>query len=91
VAQPSHDATPLYVVVDDKAGHKRTVVHPDPEATVTVAWQQWRIGLSDLSSAGVNLASVKKLTLGVGDRANPTPGAAGMLYFDEIGYGHPAK
>jgi hypothetical protein len=59
VAQPSNDATPLYVVVEDKTGHKKTVVHPDPEATVTVAWQPWRIGLSDLSSAGVNLAAVK--------------------------------
>ncbi len=45
--------------------------------------------LSDL--AGVNLAAVKKITLGVGDRANPQAGAAGMLYIDDIGFGHPVK
>jgi hypothetical protein len=90
VAQPSNAPAPLYVVVEDKSGHKKTVVHPDPQATVTVAWQQWRIGLSDLSSAGVNLAAVKKMSIGIGDRTNPPPGAAGMVYIDDIGVGRPA-
>ena len=90
VAQPSNGPAPLYVVVEDKAGHKKTVVHPDPGATATIAWQQWRIGLSDLSSAGVNLAAVKKMSIGIGDRTNPTPGAAGMVYIDDIGVGRPA-
>jgi hypothetical protein len=45
--------------------------------------------LSDL--AGVNVAAVKKLTVGAGDKANPKAGAAGMLYIDDIGFGHPAQ
>jgi hypothetical protein len=90
VAQPSNDPAPLYAVVEDKAGHRKMVVHPDPEATVVAAWQQWHIPLSDLASAGVNLGAVKKLTIGVGDKANPAPGAAGKLYLDDIGFGHPA-
>ena len=45
--------------------------------------------MSELSSAGVNMAAVKKLILGVGNRANPAPGAAGLLFIDDIGYGHP--
>jgi len=91
VAQPSNDPAPLYIVIEDKAGHQKTVVHPDPEATLAATWQQWRIPLSDLASGGVNLASVKKLTIGVGDRTNPTPGAAGKVYLDDIGVGHPGS
>jgi hypothetical protein len=60
-------------------------------------WTQWKIPLTDLS--GVNVAAVKKLTIGVGDPANPqAPDAqqpsglgAGMLYLDDIGFGHPAQ
>ncbi len=87
VTQWSNDGAPLYVTVEDKAGKKKTVVHPDPAATTASTWTQWRIALSDLT--GVNLAAVKKLTIGVGDRANPKAGGAGMLYFDDIAFGKP--
>jgi hypothetical protein len=73
--------------VEDKAGKKATVVNADPAATTVAAWTEWRIPLSDL--AGVNPAAVKKLTIGVGDKANPKAGAAGMLYIDDIGFGKP--
>jgi hypothetical protein len=32
----------------------------------------------------VNLAKVKKLYIGVGDRDNPSAGSAGRLYIDDI-------
>ena len=51
------------------------------------SWTQWQIALSDLT--GVNLAAVKKLTIGVGDRASPKAGGAGMLYLDDILFGKP--
>jgi len=88
-AMVSNDPASLYVTVEDKAGKKKTVAHPNASASATVAWTEWRIPLSDLT--GVNLAAVKKLTLGAGDPASPKPGAAGMLYIDDIGYGHPVK
>ncbi len=87
VAQKSNTPDPLYVTVEDKAGKKKTVVHPDPAAVTKNAWTQWRIALSDLT--GVNTAAVKKLTIGVGDRANPKAGGAGTLYLDDFGFGHP--
>jgi regulation of enolase protein 1 (concanavalin A-like superfamily) len=87
VSQWSNGAAPLYVTVEDKAGKTKTVAHPDPAATAVSAWTQWRIALSDLS--GVNLAAVKKLTIGAGDRANPKPTAGGMLYVDDIQFGTP--
>ena len=75
--------------MEDKAGKTKTVVNPNPSASASGAWTQWKIALSDLTS--VNLTAVKKITLGAGDKASPKAGAAGMLYFDDIGYGHPVK
>jgi regulation of enolase protein 1 (concanavalin A-like superfamily) len=86
-AQRANSPAPLYLVVEDKAGKKATAVNADPAATTVAAWTQWRIPFSDLT--GVNLAAVKKLTLGVGDKANPKAGATGMLYLDDIGFGKP--
>jgi len=86
---PANDPAGLYVVVEDKAGKTKTVTHPDPAATTISTWTEWRIALSDL--AGINLAAIKKLTVGVGDKASLKAGAAGMLYIDDIGFGHPGK
>jgi regulation of enolase protein 1 (concanavalin A-like superfamily) len=88
VAQRSNGIAPLYLTVEDKAGKKKTVVNPDAAAVTKGTWTQWKIPLADLS--GVNAAAVKKLTIGVGDPANPQAGAAGMLYIDDIQYGKAA-
>jgi hypothetical protein len=90
-AMPSNDPAPLYVTVEDKAGKKKTVVHANAAATTVAAWTEWRLPLSDLSAGGVNLAAVKKIVIGVGDQASPKAGGAGMLYIDDIGFGHPVK
>ncbi len=87
VAQRSNGIAPLYVIVEDKAGKTKTVVNPDAAAVTKGVWTEWKIPLTDL--AGVNLAAVKKLTIGVGDSANPKPGAAGLLYIDDIQFGKP--
>ncbi len=84
-ADLTNDTAPLYVTVTDSAGKSATVVHPDPLAVNVNAWAEWKIALSDLK--GVNLAKVKKLTIGVGDRANPKTGGGGKLYLDDIQVG----
>jgi hypothetical protein len=89
IAQRANEAAPLYVTVQDSAGKSKTIVHPDPAATNLATWQPWRIALSDFSAAGVKLTAVKKLILGVGDRANPKPDGAGLRFIDDIGVGHP--
>jgi regulation of enolase protein 1 (concanavalin A-like superfamily) len=89
VTQRSNGTAPLYVRVEDKAGKTKTIVNPDPAAVNKGSWTQWQIALSDLT--GVNLAAVKKLTIGVGDKASPKAGAAGMLYIDDILFGNPIK
>jgi hypothetical protein len=86
-----NDPAPLYAEIGDKAGHKKTVTYPDPAATNIAAWTPWRIPLNELSAAGVNLTEVKTITLSVGDQANPAAGTTGLVYFDDIAYGHPAQ
>jgi hypothetical protein len=74
----------LYVAVQDSAGQVKVVNNNDPNATVTDTWQEWNIDLREFSNAGVNLASIKKMYIGVGDRDNPQRGGTGSLYFDDI-------
>ena len=47
-------------------------------------WTVWMIPLNDFSAAGVNVAAVKKMIIGLGDRDAPTPGGAGVIYVDDI-------
>jgi hypothetical protein len=60
------------------------VNHTNPNATVLDTWQQWNIALKQFSDAAVNLASIKKMYIGVGDRDAPEIGGSGMLYVDDI-------
>ncbi len=90
VEQPSNDPEPLYVAVTDGAGHTAVVTNPDPEATTLVQWQSWPVSLENISSAGVNLANVRSLAIGVGDPDSPQAGGTGLLFIDEIQVGHPA-
>ena len=87
VAQLSNDPTPLYVTVTDSAGHSATIAHSDPEVSLATTWQQWNIPLADLTAAGVNMAAVKALAVGVGDPANPAADGTGMIYLDDIQVG----
>jgi hypothetical protein len=54
----------------------------DPALANTGAWTEWKIPLSSLT--GVNLARVKVLHVGVGDRKNPVADGAGRIYIDDI-------
>ena len=87
VEQPSNDVAPLYIALEDNAGHVKTIAHADPDAVQAASWQTWMIPFHDLQ--GLNLAAVKKMYIGVGDRANPTAGGSGVIYLDDIGFGHP--
>jgi len=90
VAQPTtgNAIEPLYLALEDTSGNVAVVNHPSPAAVGVSAWQEWLIPYSDL--AGVNLNRVATLYIGVGNRDNPTTGGAGLIFIDDIGYGHPA-
>jgi hypothetical protein len=83
----ANDPDQLYVVVQDSAGRSKTIVHPDPKATCVREWTEWIIPLKDIT--GVNMGSVKNMFICVGDRASPTAGGSGLIYIDDIEYGHP--
>ncbi len=91
LTQSSNDPGQLYVMVQDSAGKNKVVNYPDLTAPTTGTWQEWRIPLSQFTSAGVKVTSVKELAIGVGNRTSPTADGAGLLYIDDIGFGHPTK
>jgi len=78
-------AEQLYVAVEDNAGQVKVVNYPDPLAVQRAGWQEWNIELTQFSSAGVNLAAVKKMYIGLGNRTNPKAGGTGTIFIDDIG------
>jgi hypothetical protein len=58
------------------------VNNADPLATILITWTQWNIPFTAFT--GVNLQAIRKLSIGVGDRAATQPGGAGTLYIDDI-------
>jgi len=81
---PSNAAEPLYVAMEDSAGHAKVVTHPDSNAVQIDNWQEWNIDMEEFSNAGVNLADVRKICVGVGNRDNPQRGGIGRIYIDDI-------
>jgi len=75
-------ADSLYIGIQDSAGKLATVTYPDSAIVEATAWTEWRIPLSSL--AGVNLAKVDAVHIGVGNRTSPTAGGVGILYIDDI-------
>jgi hypothetical protein len=82
--EPNDSPEPLYVGIEDSAGQVAVVVHPDAEAVQATEWQKWHIALADVRAAGVDVATVQKMVIGVGDRQNPKPGGTGRIYIDDI-------
>jgi hypothetical protein len=74
----------LYVAVEDSAGTAVVRYFPDPWATMFETWWQWSLDLQQFGDAGVNMTSIQKIYLGVGDRDNPEQGGGGKLCFDDI-------
>ncbi len=92
VDQPAgNDLDRLYVAVEDSSGKVATIPHPSAAAVGRGIWMQWPILLSDITAAGVNVNSVTKLRIGVGDKTQPSTGASGLLYIDDVAFGHPIE
>jgi hypothetical protein len=80
----SNTADQLYVAVEDSTGKSKVVNHVDPNAVLLDTWQEWNIDMKEFSNAGVNLKSIKKMFIGVGNRNNSQAGGTGTLYIDDI-------
>ncbi len=79
----TNSAEPVYVVVEDSAGKSAVVTNADTSITTKGTWAEWKVPLSQFT--GVNLAKVKKLYVGVGDRKATKAGTQGKVYFDDLG------
>jgi len=74
----------LYVTVEDSAGAIKVVTHTDAAAVQVANWQQWDVALSQFSDAGVDLAAIKTMYIGVGNKAAPQMGGLGFMLVDDI-------
>ena len=79
-------AEQMYVALNDSA----VVNHDNPDAAKAGSWTEWTIDLQAFADQGVNLTNVNTMTIGFGNRNNPTAGGAGMMYFDDIRLYKPA-
>ncbi len=75
-------ASPLYVALTDSVNKAALVVATNNSMLGATTWTQWTIPLS--SFTGVNAAKIKKMVIGVGDRAATAPGGKGTIYVDDI-------
>ena len=82
--EADNDPETLYVGVEDRAGRMAVATHPDADALLTTEWQKWHVSLEDMQAVGVDLTTVLKIYIGVGNRDNPQPGGAGKIYIDDI-------
>jgi hypothetical protein len=72
----------LYVAVEDASQHVAVVAYPDKDIVKAPQWTQWKVLLS--SFTGVNMAKVKVLYIGFGDRQASAAGGAGLVFIDDI-------
>ena len=78
VAQGGNDAAPLYVTVEDSAGAKASVQHPDnPNTVLSTDPLTWKVLLSRFS--GVDVKNIVKFTVGVGDGTAGGTGSVQVL------------
>ncbi|UCD49111.1 MAG: discoidin domain-containing protein, partial [Phycisphaerales bacterium] len=86
--QAGNDPGSLYIAIEDRLGRLAVATHPNPAALTSAVWQEWTIPYSAFGD--VRLSAVQKIYLGVGDRDNPVPGGSGLIFIDDLEYGHPS-
>jgi hypothetical protein len=76
---PNNTPQPMYVVIDDAI-----FTNDDINAALVTEWTRWDISLQLLADQGVNLSNVGSMTIGFGNKANPTPDGSGHVFIDDI-------
>jgi hypothetical protein len=85
MGDPNNASEPLYISVEDNSGTIKVISYDNPDAAKLDNWQEWNIKLTDLTADGVNLASMKKIYIGLGDKENlQAGGGEGKLFIDDI-------
>jgi hypothetical protein len=79
-----NSVAPLYIALEDASNKIGVVVHPDPTVVTSMKWAPWKIPFRAFTDTGVNMARVKKMYVGIGDKADPKKGGAGRIFIDDI-------
>ena len=87
IGQVDNTPAPLYVALEDTNGAVAVVPHPDTTIVTNSDWTEWLIPYNELN--GIDLSRVATLYIGVGDRDNPSASGTGMIFIDDVGFGHP--
>jgi hypothetical protein len=76
----------MYLRLEDASGQSFTVENPFTFACQTDSWRQWTIPLVQFSDGGVDLTSVQKLTIGLGDgtSSGQAEGDRDHIFIDQI-------
>jgi hypothetical protein len=80
IGSAANAAETMYVVLNGSA----EATNDNPDAALATTWTEWIVPLQTFADQSVNLANVTSITLGLGNRSNPTAGGAGMMYYDDI-------
>jgi hypothetical protein len=81
LGQKDNTADDLYVKVTDRLGQSVTVQNSDASLLTGTEWRAWRIPFSQL--AGMDMAQVMSLAIGLGSFSSPKHGE-GMILIDDI-------
>ncbi|MBN1509604.1 MAG: LamG domain-containing protein [Sedimentisphaerales bacterium] len=77
---PANSRADLYVALQDS--RNRTAVVKYADGAIATDWTQWDVPLN--SFTGVDMSTVEKMVIGVGDRGNPQADGTGVVYVDDI-------
>ena len=80
IGNGANAAEPMYVVLNGIA----VAINDDLDAAQVLVWTEWTIDLQTFADQGVDLTNVNSITLGFGNRVNPTAGGTGSVFFDDI-------
>ena len=81
---PANAPERMYVVLSSTNNATGVVTHDNADAALMARWTRWSIPLAAFTNQGVDLARVKTITLGFGDKNNPKLGSTGSMFFDDI-------
>jgi hypothetical protein len=78
---PANSAEPMYIVLEDASGASAAVMNPDPAATQQAAATDFIVDMEDFA---IDLTSVVKATLVVGNLDMPAPGGTGTVTINNV-------
>jgi len=72
----------MWVRLQDTGNGSAVATYPNASDVNDAKWQQWNIDLQEF--VGVDLAHIKKFSIGFGSTTATSPGGSGVVLFDDI-------